>query len=199
MAAEKSRPLLLNLRAMFYMVTPNETSFEKLNDVPNFVDEAIPYFVVMIILECIILKLQGKEIPRINDGINSKSHGLLSQMHSLLFGSLELAVYYWLYTNWHFIDLPWDNTWTWLIGFVAVDFSYYWFHRFSHESNIIWASHQVHHSSEDYNLTTALRQSLMQKYYSMLLNFPMAFFIPPSVFCVHQQFNLLYQFWIHTE
>ncbi|BFZ22189.1 hypothetical protein BsWGS_25228 [Bradybaena similaris] len=199
MAAVKSRPFLLNLRAMFYMVTPKETSFEKLEDVPNFVDEAIPYFIVMVVLECIVLKLQGKEIPRINDGINSMSHGLLSQMHALLFRSIELMAYVWLYENWHLIDLPWDNPWTWFIGFIAVDFLYYWFHRFSHESNIVWASHQVHHSSEEYNLTTALRQSLMQKYYSMLLNFPMAFFIPPSVFYVHQQFNLLYQFWIHTE
>ncbi|KFO90389.1 Alkylglycerol monooxygenase, partial [Buceros rhinoceros silvestris] len=67
------------------------------------------------------------------------------------------------------------------------------------EVNILWAAHQVHHSSEDYNLFTALRQSILQKYTSWIFNLPMALFIPPSVFAVHLQFNLLYQFWIHTE
>ncbi|NXL95180.1 ALKMO monooxygenase, partial [Alectura lathami] len=67
------------------------------------------------------------------------------------------------------------------------------------EVNILWAAHQVHHSSEDYNLFTALRQSILQRYTSWLFNLPMALFIPPSVFAVHLQFNLLYQFWIHTE
>uniref|UniRef100_A0A8B9EUH8 Alkylglycerol monooxygenase n=1 Tax=Anser cygnoides TaxID=8845 RepID=A0A8B9EUH8_ANSCY len=67
------------------------------------------------------------------------------------------------------------------------------------EVNILWAAHQVHHSSEDYNLFTALRQSVLQKYTSWMFNLPMALFIPPSVFAVHLQFNLLYQFWIHTE
>ncbi|XP_009575262.1 PREDICTED: alkylglycerol monooxygenase [Fulmarus glacialis] len=67
------------------------------------------------------------------------------------------------------------------------------------EVNILWAAHQVHHSSEDYNLFTALRQSVLQKYTSWIFNLPMALFIPPSVFAVHLQFNLLYQFWIHTE
>ncbi|NWI17153.1 ALKMO monooxygenase, partial [Crypturellus soui] len=67
------------------------------------------------------------------------------------------------------------------------------------EVNLLWAAHQIHHSSEDYNLFTALRQSLLQRYTSWIFNLPMALFIPPSVFAVHLQFNLLYQFWIHTE
>ncbi|KAI1242754.1 hypothetical protein IHE44_0000300 [Lamprotornis superbus] len=73
------------------------------------------------------------------------------------------------------------------------------FQKLKYEVNILWAAHQVHHSSEDYNLFTALRQSVLQKYTSWMFNLPMAFFIPPSVFAVHLQFNLLYQFWIHTE
>ncbi|XP_055901643.1 alkylglycerol monooxygenase-like [Biomphalaria glabrata] len=193
------RPYLQNLRCMFYLVTPNETSYERVEDVPNFVDEAVPYFTLLILLECILLKWQGKDLPRINDGINSMTHGLLSTMHMLLFRSVELVVYTWIYKNWHFIELPWNSPWTWILGMLSVDFLYYWFHRISHESNIVWASHQVHHSSEEYNLTTALRQSLMQKYYSMFLYFPMALCVPPSVFYIHEQFNLLYQFWIHTE
>ena len=67
------------------------------------------------------------------------------------------------------------------------------------EINIMWAAHQVHHSSEDYNLTTALRQSAVQHLGSWGFYLPMALGIPPSVFLVHIQLNLLYQFWIHTE
>ncbi|XP_074051511.1 alkylglycerol monooxygenase-like isoform X3 [Macrotis lagotis] len=63
----------------------------------------------------------------------------------------------------------------------------------------MWAAHQTHHSSEDYNLTTALRQSVFQIYTSWIFYCPLALFIPPPVFAVHIQFNLLYQFWIHTQ
>jgi alkylglycerol monooxygenase len=67
------------------------------------------------------------------------------------------------------------------------------------EINFFWAKHQVHHSSEHYNLTTALRQSVFQGWLAWPFYLPMAFFVPPSIFLIHQQFNLLYQFWIHTE
>ncbi|TSN03417.1 Alkylglycerol monooxygenase [Bagarius yarrelli] len=67
------------------------------------------------------------------------------------------------------------------------------------EFNILWAAHQVHHSSEYYNLTTALRQSVTQQFASWVFYLPMALIVPPSIFAVHVQFNLLYQFWIHTE
>ncbi|XP_029482079.1 alkylglycerol monooxygenase isoform X2 [Oncorhynchus nerka] len=67
------------------------------------------------------------------------------------------------------------------------------------ELNFLWAAHQVHHSSEYYNLSTALRQSLTQQFSSWVFYLPMALAVPPSVFAVHIQFNLLYQFWIHTE
>lgn len=77
-------------------------------------------------------------------------------------------------------------------------------------------AHQVHHSSEEYTLSTALRQSLMQRYTSwvdtychysatltalsmQIFNLPMALVVPPSAYAVHKQLNLLYQFWIHTE
>lgn len=193
------RPPLQSLRAMFYAVTPNETSYATWEEVPNFVDEAVPYFIVFIVLEWIVLKLQKKELPRINDGINSVSHGLMSTLHSFLFRPTEVVIYSWIFKNYRLVELPWDSPWVWFAAFLCTDFLYYWFHRISHESNIVWASHQVHHSSEDYNLSTALRQSVMQKYYSMFLYFLMALAVPTPIFYVHQQFNLLYQFWIHTE
>ncbi|KAI4811377.1 hypothetical protein KUCAC02_014287, partial [Chaenocephalus aceratus] len=67
------------------------------------------------------------------------------------------------------------------------------------EVSFMWAAHQVHHSSEYYNLTTALRQSLTQQFTSWIFYLPMALIAPPAVFAVHIELNLLYQFWIHTE
>lgn len=95
--------------------------------------------------------------------------------------------------------MRWDSIWTWILMALAYDFLYYWFHRMAHEVNLFWNTHQTHHSSEDYVLTTALRQSAFQTYASFVFYLPAALFIPPSAYVVHRQLNLLYQFWIHTE
>ncbi len=67
------------------------------------------------------------------------------------------------------------------------------------EVNLFWATHQTHHSSESYNLSTALRQGVLQPYFSWAFYLPLAFFVPPQIFLIHAQMNLLYQFWIHTD
>jgi len=89
---------------------------------------------------------------------------------------------------------------TWVVMFVVVDFCYYWFHRLAHEWNWSWASHSVHHSSEEYNLSTALRQGTFQPLCSWLFFLPLALIgFSPRLFSIHVQFNTLYQFWIHTK
>ena len=110
-----------------------------------------------------------------------------------------MKAYYYIYENHKIYPMPWDSLWTWIAAAVAYDLGYYVVHRAAHEVNLLWAAHQVHHSSEEYNLTTALRQSTMQAFGSWFFYLPMAFFIPPTHAIVHAQFNLLYQFWIHTE
>ncbi|XP_052797440.1 alkylglycerol monooxygenase-like isoform X2 [Mya arenaria] len=191
-------PVLTGIRRMFLLVSPNETSFEKLEDVPNYVDEAVPFFISLVLLEWAVLYRQGKK-PRLNDALGSLSNGLLSLLHGLLFRSTELAGFLWAYTHFNVITLPWDKPATWVLALLGVDFAYYWVHRFGHEVNFMWAGHQLHHNSEDYNLTTALRQSIMHRYSNWVFYLPMALFIPPSMFLVHTQFNLIYQFWVHTE
>ncbi|XP_046337405.2 alkylglycerol monooxygenase-like [Haliotis rufescens] len=186
-------------RRLLYLSTPNETSFETVEEVPEYVTEAIPYFVLLMGLEVVVLAAQGKQLPRANDAFSSISAGLLSLLHGLLFRAVELVCYIWVYDRFFLISLPWNSPWTWLLGFLGVDFGYYWVHRCGHEVNLLWAGHQAHHSSEDYNLTTALRQSAILKLFTWIFYMPMALCVPPSIFCVHNQFNLLYQFWIHTE
>ncbi len=92
-----------------------------------------------------------------------------------------------------------DNPWTWVLLFFADDFSYYWFHRISHESRVFWASHVVHHSSQHYNLSTALRQTWVpMTYFPFWLWMPLLGFAPWMVLLA-QAWSLIYQFWIHTE
>ncbi|CAL8247632.1 unnamed protein product [Lota lota] len=188
------------LRALFYMVTPNESSFQHVDEVPQYTRQAPPFFITLILLEMVVGWMQtGKPIASISDGITSVFAGIISQLPSLLMRSVELTSYMYVWNHFHLVALPWDSPWTWWLAFLAVDFGYYWVHRSAHEVAFIWAAHQVHHSSEYYNLSTALRQSLAQQFISWVFYLPMALAVPPSVFAVHIEFNLLYQFWIHTE
>ncbi|XP_036912152.1 alkylglycerol monooxygenase isoform X3 [Sturnira hondurensis] len=188
------------IRMMFYMMKPNETSFQTLEEVPDYVKKATPFFISLMLLELVVSWLRkGKPPGRLDDALTSISAGVLSRLPSLFSRSIELTSYIYIWENYRLISLPWDSPWTWYLTFVGVDFGYYWFHRMAHEVNIMWAGHQTHHSSEYYNLSTALRQSVLQIYTSWVFYLPLAVFVPPSVFAVHLQFNLLYQFWIHTE
>ncbi|XP_077613750.1 alkylglycerol monooxygenase isoform X2 [Crocuta crocuta] len=188
------------IRMMFYMMKPNETSFQTLEEVPDYVKQATPFFISLMLLELVVSWiLKGKPPGRLDDALTSISAGILSRLPSLFSRSIELTTYIYIWENYRLIILPWDSPWTWYLTFLGVDFGYYWFHRMAHEVNIMWAGHQTHHSSEDYNLSTALRQSVFQIYTSWIFYSPLALFIPPSVYAVHLQFNLLYQFWIHTE
>merc|ERR550517_1760371 len=119
-------------------------------------------------------------------------------MQLFIKGTLMMA-YLYIYNNWRIYELPWNSAFTWVIAAIFCDLGFYWVHRAAHEINILWAAHQVHHSAEDYNLTTALRQSAFQGLGSWPLSLPMAFFVPPAQAVIHKELNLLYQFWIHTE
>lgn len=185
---------------MFFMLTPNESSFEKVEDVPQYVQQATPFFVGLMVLELVVGFLKtGAPVSTISDGITSLSAGMVSRLPLLLMRGCELSAYMHVWNHYRLVELPWDSAWTWWFTFLGVDFCYYWVHRFAHEVAVLWAAHQVHHSSEYYNLTTALRQSVTQPFTSWVFYLPMALAVPPSIFAVHIQLNLLYQFWIHTE
>lgn len=187
------------LRRMFYLVTPNESCFENVNEVPHYIDESNSVFLTFLLTESIISFIVADGIYRINDGITSSSAGLLSRLPLMLVKSVHLATYKWVHNNFQLLELPWNSPWTWFLTFLLVDLGYYWFHRMAHEVNILWAAHQVHHSSEDYNLSTALRQSVFQTYTSWIFYLPLALAIPTSVFIVHDELNILFQFWLHTQ
>jgi len=192
---------LKGLGTLFYVIDPYSTTYEKISDLPHpdFMSKAMPYFFGLIVVEHIILKFKGKPGIRLNDGVMSMANGVIMLMMQMFVKGLLIAAYLYIYNNWRIYELPWDSAVTWVVAAILCDLGYYWVHRAAHELNILWAAHQVHHSSEDYNLTTAFRQSMIMKFGNWPFYLPMAFFVPPTQLIVHVQFNLLYQFWIHTE
>merc|ERR1711990_277175 len=185
--ANATQPAVLDLAGlgrMFYIASPSSTSF--------------PDFIIMTLLEWAVLAAKGKR-PRINDGLFSIVHGLIMTLMEYLLKGVLFSAYLYIHANHCLYRLPWDSPVTWVVAALGIDFCYYWVHRAHHEINVLWAAHQVHHSSEDYNLTTALRQSAFQGFGSWPLYLPMAFFVPPAQAVIHKELNLLYQFWIHTE
>ena len=99
------------------------------------------------------------------------------------------------------LDIPASSAAAWAVLFVLDDFTYYWFHRISHECRFWWAAHVNHHSSQEYNLSTAARQSWTSVVVGTWTPWiPLALLgFPPAMILAQQGFNLFYQFWIHTE
>jgi sterol desaturase/sphingolipid hydroxylase (fatty acid hydroxylase superfamily) len=92
-----------------------------------------------------------------------------------------------------------DSAWQWVAAFVAYDFCYYWKHRFGHEWRIMWASHIAHHQSEEFNLSTALRQTGTD-YIGFVFYIPLYLAgVPAAAVITVGSLNLIYQFWVHTE
>ncbi|KAH8555947.1 alkylglycerol monooxygenase [Umbelopsis sp. PMI_123] len=196
---------------LFYVVSPTATSFSTLQEVPDYIAESIPFFVITIVMEFMTLLLSnnGKSLEKkrsweasrfsINDAVGSIGAGMLQQVSRFFIYNITLTSYLFVYNNYRLIDLDPKNVYVWVAGFLVVDLAYYMFHRGAHEINLFWATHVVHHSSEYYNQTTALRQSIFQSYCSWIFDLPAALFLPPSLFATHKQFNTLFQYWIHTE
>ena len=165
----------------------------------NYVEVAIPFFILAMLVEYLYGRFVKKQTYRLNDTVNSLQLGTLSRLVDLLrlgfagvvFGSL---------VKW--MGLPqWSmgSAWQWVAAFVAYDFFYYWKHRYGHEWRIMWASHIAHHQSEEFNLSTALRQTGTD-YIGFVFYIPLYVAgVPASAVITVGSLNLIYQFWVHTE
>ncbi len=166
----------------------------------NYVLYAIPFFFLLIALELGADYWRGVRTYRLADAINSLSAGVLSQALGLLTKALGILVYAVAFEQLALFQLDANALWVWLLAFVFYDFCYYWNHRIGHERNVFWASHVVHHQSEEYNLSTALRQTSTGFLLSWIFYLPLAIAgVPPLVFLTVAALNLLYQFWVHTR
>ncbi|NJD32233.1 MAG: hypothetical protein FIB04_10130 [Gammaproteobacteria bacterium] len=161
---------------------------------------ATPVFFALIAIEYFVGRARGRSNYRLNDAVNSLSLGVMSQVVGLFTKLLTVGIYTVAYDAFSIWQLPADQWWVWVLGVVFYDFCYYWFHRIGHESAVFWASHVVHHQSQEYNLSTALRQTSSSAFLGWVFYLPMAIVgVPPEVFVVAAIIDLLYQYWIHTE
>ena len=161
---------------------------------------ATPVFFALIALEWAVGRARGRSNYRFNDALNSLSLGVMSQVIGLFTKALAIGIYAAVWSVAALQELPADQWWVWALAIVAYDFCYYWNHRLGHESAVFWAAHVVHHQSQEYNLSTALRQTSSGALLGWIFYLPMAVAgFPPEVFVVAAVVNLLYQYWIHTE
>jgi sterol desaturase/sphingolipid hydroxylase (fatty acid hydroxylase superfamily) len=166
----------------------------------NLITLSIPAFFILIAVELLINKLKKSNLYRFNDTVSNLSSGIISQVVGVFTKVVTIGVYIWIYNHYRiFNDIP--NTWyVWILLFIGVDFFYYWFHRLSHEISVLWGTHVVHHQSEEYNLSVALRQSATQTFGSFWFYLPLAFIgFHPNLFATIAAIQTLYQFWIHTR
>jgi alkylglycerol monooxygenase len=165
---------------------------------------ASPIFFLLIALEFFWGLKKGRNTYRLNDAINSLSLGILSQITAIFGRGLRIGAYalfyYWVQPLTGTLKDFWTSPVGWLVALIFYDFCYYWLHRLGHETAILWAAHVVHHQSQEYNLSTALRQTSTGFLLGWIFYIPMALAgVPPEVFAVVGLIDLLYQFWVHTE
>ncbi len=187
------------------------------------IEASIPLFFLLILVELAVAHRRRLPLYRLNDSISDLSCGILSQLLCIFTKLIVLGVYAWCVRHLslqrlgvlpEWIDrvpfgasaVPgqWGVDWAawsaWLLAFLLVDLAYYFLHRYSHTIHVLWAGHVVHHSSEEYNLTVALRQSALHGLFSWVFFVPLAIIgLPWELFTACYALNLVYQFWIHTR
>jgi alkylglycerol monooxygenase len=171
---------------------------------------ATPVFIFLIVLEFLwsrraSSRTAGQQPYRLNDAINSISLGILSQLVGALSKVLTIGIYTLVYDAVAtVVDFPrvefWSSWYGWVLALLFYDLCYYWLHRAGHVVALFWAAHVVHHQSQHYNLSTALRQTSSGVLFGWIFYIPMALAgVPPLVFGIVALIDLLYQFWVHTE
>jgi len=162
---------------------------------------AIPGFALLLVVELLSYRLaQDDKLVGYErrDTVTSLSMGGGNVLINIAWTFAVAVIYQALYVAapWH---VPTDSWWPWVVLFFADDFAYYWFHRVSHEVRVFWGSHVVHHSSQHFNLSTALRQTWVpMTYFPFWVPLALLGFAPWMIF-TQQSVSLIYQFWIHTE
>ena len=166
----------------------------------NALSYAIPGFVLLIVIEYVASIMMNKPVNRAMDTISSLSSGMTNTLKELLGLSLVIISYGWMTERIGLFDIE-ASAGVFLIAFILIDFASYWSHRWNHEINVMWNRHIVHHSSEEFNLSCALRQSIsgiIGVYFFLYV--PMALIgIPPIVIAITAPIHLFAQFWYHTR
>ena len=161
---------------------------------------ATPFFILAMLVELVYGWRSGNNTYRVNDAVGSLFLGSLSQARKFITLGVGGLVYHLVSEHFALRQRDPGHWLTWAVALVLYDFCYYWLHRLGHERTILWAAHVAHHQSEDYNLSTALRQTSSGFLFGWIFYLPMfALGIPAAVVVTVGSINLIYQFWVHTQ
>ncbi len=161
---------------------------------------SIPIFFLLIGVELLVDRFAHRHLYQLPDTLANLSCGITQQLSGLFLTFFALGAYQFLFENFALFPLPHTAFWYWVALYLLVDLAYYWAHRMSHEVNLFWGGHVVHHQSEEYNLSVALRQSSLQTIWTFAFSLPIALLGFRTIdFALISALNTLYQFWIHTE
>jgi alkylglycerol monooxygenase len=165
-----------------------------------FIVAAIPIFFACIGVEWWIAQRRGLELYRFADAISNLGNGIGEQVIGAFAVPITVGIYATIWRYFRVATLPMRSVAAWVAIFFLVDLAYYVFHRAAHRVNFLWAGHVVHHQSEEYNFSVALRQSWFGQLTSWLFYLPLAVAgFPPAMFLTMTTLNTLYQFFIHTR
>ncbi|MBK8505186.1 MAG: sterol desaturase family protein [Saprospiraceae bacterium] len=131
----------------------------------DYIVLSIPIFFILIGVEVLINRMKDSGWYRFNDAVTNISCGIAQQITGVFSKTVLIVGYLYLYEHYRLFNIE-GNLITWILLFVGIDFFYYWFHRLAHEISFFWGTHIVHHQSEEYNLSVALRQSSLQGFIS---------------------------------
>ncbi|MGO4822087.1 MULTISPECIES: sterol desaturase family protein [unclassified Flavobacterium] len=161
---------------------------------------AMPLFLVLIIIEKIYGMYKGEDNVPLMDGVSSVSSGITNAVKDVLGLSLTFISYDWMVSKIALFEME-ANIITYLVAFVIIDFYGYWNHRIAHQVNFFWNKHAVHHSSEEFNLACALRQSISTfiNLFTFILIPAALIGVPAKVIIITLPIQLFLQFWYHTK
>ncbi len=167
-------------------------------DQPNLIMLAVPAFLILLLAEAGLSAAFKRGYYERQDTSASLAMGIGNISVAAVWKGFELSLHYLLF-QFALFDIG-AGIAAWVLLFFAEDFCYYWFHRVHHESRFFWAAHINHHSSQKYNLSTALRQSWTTAFTGFLFWLPLPLLgFHPLMIVTARAISLLYQFWIHTE
>jgi len=160
----------------------------------------MPVFLILILIEKIYGNFKGEDTSPNMDSVSSISSGMINSVKDVLGLSITLVSYEWFESKFAIVQLP-ENSWAYIIGFIVIDFYGYWSHRLSHQINFLWNKHAIHHSSEEFNLACALRQTVSSfvNLFTFLLIPAALLGVPPKVIAITLPIHLFLQFWYHTK
>lgn len=161
---------------------------------------AMPVFLLLVLFEKWYGWKKGKDTVRTMDMISSLTSGITNVTKDVLGLSIVIYSYGWMVKHWALVHIQ-SGFWLYFIAFIVLDFAGYWIHRIAHEYNFFWNNHIIHHSSEEFNLACALRQSVavFVKIFAILLLPASLLGVPENVIAIVAPLHLFIQFWYHTQ